>query len=131
MRRADGTDCFLAYPEGVWQTTLIHDIHGNLVAHSIRSALEIVFVYDHNEGVLETFADVPAQLKLQLENAFCNVVLGVDVALPQRPAYNLDVLKEGPTQLTTDPADGVAAHVCRMRLAILNSLRIIILVGRP
>jgi hypothetical protein len=65
MRRPDGTDGFAAYPDGNWQTMLIHDANGDLVAHHLRPILELLFIYDRTEGVLETCADVPATLELQ------------------------------------------------------------------
>jgi hypothetical protein len=130
VRQADGSDYFVAYPDGVWQTTLVHDANDNLVVQSLRSAFEIVFAYDRNEGVLETCANLPLRIELQLERAFCGIVLDAELSTtPRRPAFNLNVLKDGPALLATEPTDGVEAGVRRMRLAILNSRRSIILVA--
>jgi hypothetical protein len=132
MRRPDGTDIFVAFPDGSWQTTLIHDAHGELVSHRLRPVLEIVFVYDRAEGVLETCADVPASLELQLENVFCSIVLDYDASasLP-RPAYDLNVLKDETFHLVTEPEDQVDASVSRMQLLILNSQESISLAVDP
>lgn len=128
MRRADGTDYFLAYADDVPQVNLFHDENGNLARGVVRPALEIVFAYNREDRDLETFIRASPRLRTELEAIFCEIVLGDQVPrMPQRPAYNLNVLKEGPSRLITDPADGVVARVWQMRLALYNSRRHIVL----
>jgi hypothetical protein len=132
MRRPDGTDSFVAFPDGSWHTTLIHDANGELVSHRLRPVLEIVFVYDRAEGVLETCADLPASLELQLENVFCQIVLDYDASASMpRPAYDLNVLKDETFHLVTEPEDQVDARVSWMQLVILNSQESISLAVDP
>jgi hypothetical protein len=122
VRRADGTDCFLAYPDDFVHTLLMHDKEGNLEPRAIRQTFEIVFAYSQEDGTLELNAKVPTTLKSELEDAFCETLLG---QRPDRrwrdPPYNLNVLKEGPDRLDTDPEDHVTPIVRRLRLAIPES----------
>lgn len=128
MRRSDGSDYFMAYADDVPRIRLAHDQEGHLASHVIRPTLEIVFAYNRVDGELEMFALTSQRLRTKLENAFCEIILGNGVSEnPPRPAYNLNVLKEGPSRLVTDPKDGVVACVWQIRLALRNSRRHIIL----
>jgi hypothetical protein len=129
MRRADGTDYFLAYVDGAPRIRLRHDESGHLAPQVIRPVVEIVFAYNRTDGELETFAKTSPELRTKLENLFCEIVLGqsITTSLPRKVIYNLNALKEGPSRLTTDPQDGVVARVWKMRLALRNSRRRIVL----
>ena len=119
VRRGDGSECFLAYPDDFVHTILIHDGAGQLRPRSIRPAFEMVFAYSPEEGVLEINAKVPSRLKTQLEDIFCETILGKAANEGAGSSvYNLNVLKEGIDRLETDPEDGVSPVVHRLRLAI-------------
>lgn len=119
--RSDGGDYFFAYPDDFVKTVTVHE-EGRLVPRSIRQTFEMVFVYDRDEGTLETFAHVPTKLKPRLEEAFCRTVLGREPEPAERQAiYNLNILKDAMFQLPTDAEDGVAARICRLRLAVPNT----------
>jgi hypothetical protein len=122
VRRGDGSECFLAYPDDFVCTILVHDGPGRLRPRSIRQTFEMVFAYNPQEGVLEINAKLPARLKSQLEDLFCAVILGKPAEKRGLEAvYNLNVLKEGTDRLETDPEDGVLPVVHRLRLAIPES----------
>ena len=113
---------FLAYPDDFVHTILLHDKAGNLAPRSIRPTFDIVFAYDQTAGTLELSAKVPTRLKTELEDAFCRIVLGQMTAYHDGDVvYNLNVLKEGPNCLETDPEDYLTPIVRRLRLAIPES----------
>lgn len=122
VRRGDSADCFLAYTDDFAHTILMHDKAAQLVPRTIRPTFDIVFAYNQAEGTLELHAKVLHRLKPALEDVFCRVILG---HIPEPPGgesvYNLNVLKDGPDCLETDPADGVTPIVHRLRLAIPES----------
>lgn len=121
-RRADGAVCFLAYPDDFVHTMLLHDRAGNLAPRNVRPTFDIVFAYDQAAGTLELNAKIPTRLKAELEDVFCRTILGEAVLHHGSDAvYNLNVLKEGPDCLETDPEDGVTPVVRRLRLAIPES----------
>jgi hypothetical protein len=129
MHRADGADYFLAYVDDVPRIRLWHDESGHLAPQVVRPIVEIVFAYNRADGELETFVKTSPELRTKLENLFCEIVLGqsITTSLPRKVIYNLNALKEGPSRLTTDPQDGVVARVWKMRLALRNSRRRIVL----
>jgi hypothetical protein len=131
MRRADGTDYFLAYVDGAPTIRLWHDESGHLAPKVIRPVVEIVFAYNRTHGELETFAKTSPDLRSKLENLFCEIMLGqkVEASDPRKIIYNLNALKEGPSRLTTDPNDGVVVRVWQIRLSLRNSRRRIVLVA--
>jgi hypothetical protein len=119
VHRGDGSECFLAYPDDFVHTILMHDVAGNLAPRSIRPAFEMVFAFTPAEGVLEINAKVPSRLKAELEDIFCETILGETAEERRLQAiYNLNVLKEGIDRLETDPEDGVSPIIHRLRLAI-------------
>ena len=117
--RDDGTDYFVAYPDDFVRTVFMHDEQGQLVARPIRQTFEIVFAYHGGEGMLELFAKIPSSMKPKLEGLFGQIILGADIG-PQCHGlpYDLNRLKDRYFCLETDPADGVLASVCKLRLDV-------------
>ncbi len=122
VRRTDGTDYFLAYPDDFSDTILVHDEEGNLMPRSLRPTFEIVFAYSQADGTLELNAKIPSRLKPELEDIFCQIILGQPAKdCGAETVYDLNVLKDGPQRLETDPEDRVTPVVRRLRLAIPES----------
>lgn len=128
VRRGDGAQCFLAYPDDFVHTIIMHDEQGNLTPRCIRPTFDIAFAYSQTDGTLELNAKIPTRLKPELEDMFCEVIIGHGTLCPAREAvYNLNVLKDGPDRLETDPEDRVTPIVRRLRLAIPESHEMITL----
>jgi hypothetical protein len=122
VRRADGVAYFMAFPDDFVHTILHHDQAGELATRSIRPIFDIVFAYDQTAGALELNAKVSTRVKAELEDVFCQAILGQAAKRPaSHEVYNLNVLKEGPDYLETDPEDSVTPIVHRLRLAIPES----------
>ena len=122
VRRKDATDYFLAYPDDFLDTILAHDEEGALTPQSVRPTFEIVFAYSQADGTLELNAKIPSRLKPELEDIFCQIVLGQPAEnCGPEAVYDLNVLKDGPQRLDTDPEDRVTPVVRRLRLAIPES----------
>lgn len=106
----------------------LHSLGYNHQTH--QPPWEITFAYDHKHGMLESCSNLPPQVRLQMENAFCNIILGCKTtSKSQVAAYDLNVLKNGPKSLATEADDGVVVGIRRMRLAALNSKRSLLLVA--
>jgi hypothetical protein len=126
--RSDGTDYFFAYLDDFVHMITMHDVDGKLAPRTLRQTFEIVFAYRRENGALETHARVPSRLKPRLEQLFCQVILGGDLETGTREAaYDLDVLKERQFELPIDPKDCQSVRINRVRLAISNNRRNIIL----
>lgn len=122
VHRGDGADCFLAYTDDFVHTILMHDKAAQLVPRSIRPTFDIVFAYNRVEGTMEINAKLPTRLKTNLEDLFCQIILGETAKSNGRGAvYNLNVLKDGTACLETDPEDNVTPIIRRLRMAIPES----------
>jgi len=106
--------CFFAFPEDHTRTDMGYSDAGRFIQHRPwRSALEIIFAYRPQEGVLELHAHGRKAFKDELADAFCRAALD----LPNLPAengkarYNLSVFKDRQFRFVTNPADRVAVHI--------------------
>lgn len=119
LRRRDGADVFVAYPDDFVHAVLQHDARGKLAARAFRPTFEIVFAYQAQRGTLEIFAKVSPRMKPILENVFGQIILGVDLsAHTRRRPWDLNRLKDRYFCLETDPADHATASICRLRLDV-------------
>ncbi len=119
LRRRDGADVFVAYPDDFVHEVLQHDSQGRLAPRSFRPTFEIVFAYQAQRGTLEMFAKVSPRMKPILEDLFGQIILGVDLsAHARRRPWDLNRLKDRYFCLETDPADHVTASICRLRLDV-------------
>lgn len=119
LRRRDGADVFVAYPDDFMQAILEHDPQGRLRPRSYRPTFEIVYAYHAERGVLELYAKVTSRLKPILENLFGQIILGIDLSShPGRRPWDLNRLKDRYFCLETDPVDEVSASICRLRLDV-------------
>ncbi len=101
--------CFFAYPEDHADTDLGFDEKGRLQQRARRSAFEIIFVYRPDEGMLELHARGKRKEIMQLETAFCEVVLGLD-ELPSDGyiPFDMRILKDPTFSFPTEAEDRVA-----------------------
>ncbi len=122
FRRSPDRHCFFVYPEDHGDTDLAFDEQGRLQQRARRSAFEIIFVYRPYEGVLELHARGKKKEILQLEETFCEIILGLD-GLPcdGRVPYDMEVLKHGTFSFPTEPQDRVAAvEVRQLRFDVVG-----------
>ncbi len=124
MSRADGTDYFMAYPDDFVWNFFTHGNDGLLGSQAVCPTFSIVFAYRRDEGSLELFGKVSADLKRQLEEIFADVVLDAKLG-PWNPnvCYELDHLKDRSFRLETAPEDQLRVSIEQMRLTLKNSGR--------
>jgi len=115
-RRDPERFCCFAYPENYPKTDLGYDEKHRFRRHARRSAMEIIFVYRREDGVLEMVSKGDKNLKDRIAEAFGTKMLGLEV-LPdprENPPYDLSVLKRRDFDFKTDPGDNVAGVEVRM-----------------
>lgn len=115
-RRDPQRFCCFAYPEDYPKTDLGYDDQDRFSRHTRRTASEIVFVYQSEEGVLEMVASGDKKRKEKIAEAFCKHILGL-TALPDprsNPPYNLDVLKRGDFAFQTEAEDNIESVELRL-----------------
>lgn len=117
--RTSGAEYFFAYLDDYPDKQVVFNDAGHPIIRSDRYAFENVFVYNSDDGSMESYAPGGRKVREPLEAAFCKAVLGVEVQPvdPLRPSYRLDHLLEMGFPLVTDAADGVEeARITRMRI---------------
>jgi hypothetical protein len=118
--RSSGGNYFFAYLDDYPDKHMVFDAQSEEpVVRSDRYAFENVFVYNHEDGSMELFAQGGKKVWEPLQAAFCETVLGVDVdpAEPLRPSFHLDQLLTPNFPLDTDPRDRVEeSRITRLRL---------------
>ena len=134
-RRDPERFCCFAYPEDYPKTDLGYDDQDRFSRHTRRTATEIVFVYQPEEGVLEMVASGDKKRKEKIAEAFCKHILGLN-ALPDarsNPPYNLDVLKRGDFAFRTEAEDNIESVELRLLRFDLpgKGYRRLVLSGRP
>jgi hypothetical protein len=126
---------YFAYPDDYTDTYIGHTEEGMFVRRAQKRAFEVVFVYDPQDGVLDLFAKGDRQLKADLQQIFCLVILGESVGpeQPRRLAYELNGLMDRGFAFPTDPEDGIEeVRVRRLRLSVIgNGNRRVILEADP
>ena len=125
FRRSPDRHCFFAYPEDHADTDLGFDEKGRLQQRARRSAFEVIFVYRPDEGVLELHARGKKKEIMQLETAFCQIILGLD-DLPSngRVPFDMRILKDPSFSFPTELADRVAAvDVRQLRFDVVGAAK--------
>lgn len=124
VERIKGKIGFLVHPDDYVTSIASHDNKGRLSPAKIRPTMGIAFWFDPVEGVLETYARLPKDMKERLEAIFANTILHHALALYEPdPVYDLNRFKDPSFHLTTDPADGVHVRIRRMQLTACNGGR--------
>lgn len=134
-RRDPERFCCFAYPEDYPKTDLGYDDQDRFSRHTRRTATEIIFVYQPEEGVLELVASGDKKRREKIAEAFCEEILGLK-ALPDprsNPPYNLEVLKRGDFSFNTEPEDNIETVELRLLRFDLpgKGYRRLVLSGRP
>lgn len=116
------------------QTFTTHDANRRLARAPLRGTFEVVFAFDAADGVLDVYAPVRKDTRLDLQDRFLGVALPSppnDTA-PAGPEYQLDRLLDRSRPLTADPADGVLeVRVAAVTVAVPRSGRRMELRGDP
>lgn len=122
--RSGGAEYFFAYLDDYPGKHVMFDDDGRPNLQSGRYAFENVFVYNSNEGTMESYAPGGKKVREPLEALFCEAVLGVkvDPGTPVRPSYTLDHLLQTDYPLATDPRDRIVeARITAMTLSPVGS----------
>jgi hypothetical protein len=108
---------FFVYPDDFIRSDQVHDNTGRLNIQTVRPTMEIIFVYNHDEGSLRLSSILHKAAKEELERIFARCVLGWDLP-PYDPeqVFTLDHLKDPGFQLTTDPVDQIRVRIEEMRM---------------
>jgi hypothetical protein len=125
---------FVCYCDDYTQTFTTHDANRRLARAPLRGTFEVVFAFDADDGVLDTYAPVKRAARLDLHDQFLSVALPTPPAeiAAAGPEYQLDRLLDRSRPLVTDPADGVTeVRVVAVTVAPPRSGRRLELRGDP
>lgn len=117
--RDNGSEYFFAYLDDYPDKHMVFEAQGQPILRSDRYAFDNVFVYDGNEGCMESYAPGGRKVREPLEAAFCQAVLGIEIdpASPLKPSYTLDHLLQSDLPLAIEPEDGIEeVRITRLRL---------------
>ncbi|MCK5174544.1 MAG: hypothetical protein KAR47_14210, partial [Planctomycetes bacterium] len=111
--------CFFAYPEDYAKRDLTYK-EGTLVPQIRRPVLEIVFIYEPDNGILKISAGRMRKVEV-MQDAFCKSILG----LPGIPdgstkVYKLSPLIDTTFRFVTDPVDGIESVTLKMLKARIS-----------
>jgi hypothetical protein len=107
--------CYFAYPEDHATTAIGYDDNGRFRHWRTRPAFEVVFVYHPESGFLNISAKGRGEEIEELQEIFCQTILGLDQLPDKRTKhFDLELLKNKETRFPTNPADGVDAVCVRM-----------------
>lgn len=98
--RAGREHYFVCFCDDYTQTFTTHDANRRLARAPLRGTFEVVFAFDADDGVLDTYAPVRRAARLDLQDQF------LGVALPAPPA---EVAAAGPV-LDVQPPPGRVPH---------------------
>lgn len=122
--RSGGAEYFFAYLDDYPGKNVVFDDAGQSTVQTGRYAFENVFVYNCDEGTMESYAPGGKKVRVPLEAAFCKAVLDIDIgpADPLRPSYTLDHLLRTDYPLATNPRDQIMeARITAITLAPMGS----------
>ncbi|HNO77173.1 MAG TPA: hypothetical protein PKN33_03850 [Phycisphaerae bacterium] len=126
QRQKPVRDCFFAYPEDMATSDIGYSDDGSFNRRPRRSALEVIFVYRPEQGVVELHAVGGKKLEEALARAFCVTILGLR-GLPDEgdtTPYDLSPLKNTKFRFPTKPRDGVeAVELKSLRLDLPTDLK--------
>lgn len=124
--RAQKQDYFFVYLSDYANTHVNFDESGNLHRDTERRAFEVVFAYDRNDGVLDTYAKGGKKVIEPLQRIFCSIMLGSPLK-PEtagKAPYALDGLLSRTFGFETDPEDEIEKVSVRgLRLSVIGRKR--------
>ncbi len=126
LRQTPDRHCYFVYPADYPSTEPGYSETGEFGEQDRRPAIEMIFVYRPETGMLETSAGGKGDEVEALLDIFCRTILGLP-RLPQKPAeptYDLSGLKNRDFPLDTEPQDAIES-VCvkRMKLELPGGSR--------
>lgn len=125
---------FVCFCDDHTRTFTTHDANRRLARAPLRGTFEVVFAFDAEHGVLDTYAPIRRDARLDLQGRFFGVALPAppDESAPAGPEYQLDRLLDRSRPLACDPADGVLeVRVTAVTVALPRSGRRLELRGDP
>lgn len=107
---------YFVYAEDLPKTDPGFDENDTFCRQIRRNAIEIIFTYNPETGLLEMVAPGAAKQKDAIAAEFCKCILGLAELPPSTPkeAFKLNLLKNRDFQFTTDPCDNVQRTEVRM-----------------
>jgi hypothetical protein len=115
----NGSLYLFLYLDDYTETHVGHNQHGKLERKPLRSAFEVVFVYNPVNGTLDLYAEGTTPLRSALRDRFFKHILRRDTpsVVPGRRSYWLQGLLDRTFPLATDPFAGIhAASVRRLKI---------------
>lgn len=125
---------FVCFCDDYTQTFTTHNAHRRLTRAPLRGTFEVVFAFDAEDGVLDMYAPVKKEVRLDLQDQFFGIALPAPPGelAPAGPEYQLDRLLDRSRPLATDPADGVLeVRVSLVTVAVPRSGRRLEVRGDP
>jgi len=115
---------FIALPEDYARTSLEY-VGASLERRPQRPAFEVVFVYDPERQVLDTFALGQKKARLELETIFGRVILGCEIdAVKSDKIYDLNKFKRRGLKFLYDPGASIAdVRVQSLRFTLYGTRR--------
>ena len=109
LRRSDGTDYFFTYLSNYAETYQSWDIQNQLTRRAERRTFEVVFAYDRETGMIDTYVKGGKAVREPVQEIFSMAILGTPLPeeLPDGCVYNIESLKSRDFQFPTDPDDGI------------------------
>ena len=122
--RVGGGEYIFAYLDDWPDMRLAFEDDGRLETHSARFAFSLLFIYSPAAGSLDLVANGGHAIQYPLQRAFCQAVLGIDVAPadPTRPAYELQQVLDPSFSYPTVARDCVGrVRLSRIRLTPIST----------
>lgn len=115
LRQIPERHCYFAYPEDYATTDMGYDNEGKFRHWPVKPAFEVIFVYRPESGFLEVSAKGKKDEIEQLQETFCQTILGLD-GLPDDKGkhYDLSKLKDQNFAFVTEPQDGIDDVIIKM-----------------
>lgn len=119
LRQIPERHCYFVYPADYPSTEPGYDEAGSFGEQPRRPAIEMIFVYRPEMGMLETSARGRGDEVEALLDIFCRTILGLPRLPPKpgEPTYDLSGLKNREFTLDTEPQDAIES-VCIKRMKL-------------
>jgi len=124
LRQNPERHCYFVYPADYPNTEPGYDEAGTFGEQPRRSAIEMIFVYRPETGMLETSAGGKKDDVEALLDIFCRTILGLPKLPPRpgKPAFDLSGLKMRDFPHSTEPQDAIeSVYIKRLRLDLPGS----------
>lgn len=109
LQRSDGVDYFFAYLSNYAETYQSWDGQNQLTRRAERRTFEVVFAYDRQSGMIDTYVQGGKAVRIPIQEIFSTMILRTSLSeeSPDGCAYDIEPLKSRDFQFPTDPNDGI------------------------